>query len=154
MSYCVTKKYSNGYRCSCCTSEWSDTDWWDDLKDALEEVPTEPLSTWASELLEVEIKDGTTGDLVAWGHLTATTGFGKYSGYKASRWKGHRPDIGDFDVINGSDDLVKGRTWEEILEFLQREKHEQDLKKAQRDLEVAQKRLADLTPSEKGDCDS
>ena len=46
MAYVVERELGNGYRCGCCFRSWDDTDWYDDLADALELVPLEP---WTGE---------------------------------------------------------------------------------------------------------
>lgn len=140
--YVVTKDMTNGYRCSCCSSSWDDTDWYDTLEEALDELPVEPLSTGDIEMTEVEIKDGSTGEVVAWGKMHWSSGYGKYSGYKFTCWTGYRPDTGEFERITDKQGkVIEGKTWKQILAELGIEKAQKDFDEATKKVEEAQKAL-------------
>jgi len=144
MSYCVTKEHSNGYRCGCCVSYWTDTEWYDDLEEALEEVPTTHCGNSDYELTEVEVKDGVSGEVIAWGRVSWSQGYWQYSGYDYTRWRGHRPDTGDFEHITGKGD-VEGKTWDELMRGMAETKAKREMEAAQRKLEAAQKEMDKLT---------
>jgi len=143
VAYIVTKESSNGYRCSCCRHSWEDTDWYDTLEEALEALPVEMIATGDYELTEVEIKDGATGEVVAWGRMDWSTGYGKYSGYKYTRWSGYRPDTGEFDYIEDQGGkAVTDKTWNELMAEMKKEKAEKDLGEARRKMAAAQRDIA------------
>ena len=137
MAFHITKEFSNGYRCSCCVSYWTDEAWEDELEDALAHLYFS--ASCDIELTKLEIVDGSTGEKVAWAEQTWSTGYGKYSGVKYTRWKGYRSDTGDFDEIYDRDGkLVEDKSWSEALAGLQKEKAEKDMDEARRELERAQ----------------
>jgi len=139
MAYVVQQEFFNGYRCSCCQRHWNDTKIVDTLEEVLEYVPLENSGESDGEsildvvLESVEVKDGATGELIAWGRLSYPQ-FGRYSGYKATRWVGWRGDE-RFDSA-GSD-----KEWEaqlaEIRESVRREK----LREAEAELATAQAKV-------------
>ena len=143
MSYLVETTRGNGYRCSCCSHETTDSEWYDELEDALAELPT-VISTGDWEITEVEITDGSTQEIVAWGRATWSTGYERYSGYNYPRWHGNRPDTGEFDLVLDRDGREIDKTWAELLHELKEKKLQKDLEKAQSDLEEAQRRLESL----------
>lgn len=134
MAYIVQTTTNNGYRCGCCYRSWEDTKIVDTLEEALEYVPTE-LETDAlgGELEEVEVKDGATGELIAWGRLSYPRGR-KADLYKASRWSGYR---GDEKFDSHSDE-----EWKEITRKIEREKLESQIRSEETKLKAAQKNLA------------
>jgi hypothetical protein len=140
--YIVTRESTNGYRCSCCVSYFDDTDWYDELEDALFEVPTTNTGTADHELLEVEVKNGEDGEVVAWGKMRWSSGYGKYSGYRFTCWSGYRPDTGEFEHITDKQgNVVEGKTWKQVLAELAAEKAQKDYDDAKRKFEAAQQEL-------------
>lgn len=139
MAYVVQREFFNGYRCSCCQRHWSDTKIVGTLGEALEYVPLENTGESNSEdilevvLESVEVTDGVTGELVAWGRLSYPR-FGRYSGYKATRWVGYRGDE-RFDSA-GSDEQ-----WEAQLAEIRKEIAGQRLKEAEAELKTAQQKV-------------
>mgnify|MGYP005636764051 CR=1 FL=1 len=130
MSYLVTTVTGNGYSCSCCSKTYTSTAWFDDRDDAISEVPTsvrlnedEPDedadgncvfdNTSEYDLHEVEVKDGSTGDVIAWGRISSTVHDRNfYGGPQYSRWSGWGRD-GPFEVIwGGGRGRVTDVSWE------------------------------------------
>lgn len=151
MAYQITKTTSNGYRCGCCQRDWTDSEWVDTLEEALEKVPIalvdgEPHQFNGDlEVTRVEVVDGSTGEQVAWASTTWSVGYGRYSGYDYTRWAGFRPDSGSFEVVYSGRNLID-KTWDEVTDELKGKHHEAERKKAERDLEDAQKRLKHYSP--------
>lgn len=148
MAYHVTLEYSNGYRCSCCQRSWESSEWYDTLEEALKQVPTELVDgephpfNGDLEISKVEVKDGETGEDVAWANALWSRGFGRYSGYSYTRWSGWRDDLegGTFEVVySGRKKLDK--TWDEVTAELKEKQRQEELAKAQKDLADSQKRL-------------
>ncbi len=90
---------------------------------------------------KVEVKDGSTGEDIAWAYASWSTGYGRYSGYSYTHWHGWRDDVGGkFEAVySGRKKLDK--TWDEVTAELKEKQRQEELAKAQRDLEDAQKRL-------------
>ena len=149
MAFHIEMTHSNGYRCSCCQSDWDSSEWAESLEDALESVPIilvdgEPhCFNGDVEITKVTVKDGSTGEEVAWASATCP-GFRDYGGYSYTRWSGYRPDSGGFDVMYSGKTKID-KTWDEVYAELTEKRRERELKKAQRDLEDAQGRLASLS---------
>mgnify|MGYP001122453472 CR=1 FL=1 len=148
MAYQVTVHYSNGYRCSCCERSWESSEWYDELEEALEQVPVEMIDgeplpfNGDVEVTKVEVKDGTTGEDIAWASAWWSRGFGKYSAYNYTCWSGYRPDIEGFEVVYDRGGKKVDMTWKQLREHLAEEQRKKELEKAQRDLADAQKRVA------------
>jgi len=130
MSYILTKTTANGYRCSCCTDNWEDTEWYDTLEEALAEIPTTSIPCTADfETTAIEIKNGATGEVVAWAKMEWSTGFGKYSGSDFTRWHGETDPITSFEIIHNKQGVaITNKTWEQCLDELRREYGERKLK--------------------------
>jgi hypothetical protein len=143
MSYQVTKTRSNGYRCSCCRHDWEESEWYETLEEALAELPTS-IYVGDGETTEIEIIDGSTGEKVAWGTALWSTGYERYSGYNFTNWRGYRPDTGAFSVVYDRNGKEIDRTWEDVTAELREDQRRKELSQAQRDLEDAQKRIANL----------
>jgi hypothetical protein len=150
MAYQITKTFSNGYRCSCCARDWDYSEWADTLEEALEQVPIELVDgephsfNGDVEITEVTVKDGSTGEDIAWGRASWSQGYEKYSGYDYTLWSGYRPDSGSFSVVYKGREKVD-KTWKEVCDELAEKRRQKDLEKAQRDLADAQKRIASLS---------
>ena len=146
MAFLVNKVFHNTYRCGCCRHETeADPVWYDNLPDALAELPLEiPEESDFGGVYSVTVIDGTTGEKVAWGQLHWSTGFGKYSGYQYTCWAGFHPDKGAFEVIHSRDGVdITGKTWMNIMlgmkEAYQKKQvadAEKALAKAQQDLDA------------------
>lgn len=145
MAFSITKTTHNGYRCGCCREESTNPPTWvPTLEEALSHLPlTMPPESEDGGLYAVEIVDGTTGEKVAWGHLSWSSGYGKYSAYLFSRWSGYHPDTGAFEVLQSRDgqDLT-GKTWTEVLDGLRQEYRAQQQEEAQRAADAAIAKLA------------
>jgi hypothetical protein len=133
MAYVVQREFFNGYRCSCCQRYWDDTTIVKTLDEALEYVPLENDGESDSVLESVEVTDGATGDLIAWGRLSYPQ-FGRYSGYGATRWVGCRGGE-KFDSA-GSDE-----EWAAQLADIERGIRQQELDKAKAELAKAQEKV-------------
>jgi len=150
MAYIVQKKYFNGYRCSCCYNSWESTKIVDSLEEALSFVPLENDgdNEFDCVLEKVEIRDGNSGEIIAYGQLSWPQ-FGGYSGSKATRWYGNR---------NGTpfDSAESREEWEKTLKQIERQVTEQKIKereislqKTQDELSSLRNKLKDLSPEEK-----
>jgi hypothetical protein len=141
MSYVLTKTSTNGYRCSCCVSYDDYTEWYDTLEEALEDLPTDsiPSDSWG-ETTEIEIKDGSTSEVVAWGKMEWSSGYAKYSGSDFTRWHGVAKE--PFEIIHDkSGNEITDKTWDECIAEVKRKYGERKLREAQRDLEDTIKTL-------------
>jgi hypothetical protein len=101
MAYCVTKTTNpGGYQCGCCKCTYEAVEWYDTREEALSQVPL----TVTDGLEGIEVKDGATGDVIADVSARFPTGYGRGSGYEATRWYGFTS--GDGGVVQIDD--VKG----------------------------------------------
>ena len=148
MAYLIEVTYSNGYRCGCCSRDWEYEEEAETLEEALVFVPTElvdgaPLQfNGDMEVTEVEVKDKSSGEVIAWARASWSQGYGRGSGYSYTKWSGYRPDLeGGFEVIYDGGRKKIDRSWEEVLEEMKEKRRREAEAKAQRDLEDAQKRL-------------
>ena len=84
MSFCITKTYSNGYRCKCCRSDVdSDPIWIDSWEEALTHVPTEfPVQNEFGGYIDITVVDGTTGRTVASSEVSWPPAYQRGYGYK------------------------------------------------------------------------
>ena len=64
MSYAVTIRRNNGYRCSCCRRTYESTDWLDWKEEAFQLVNNPDIDS-ADEAEEVTVIDGETGEEIA-----------------------------------------------------------------------------------------
>ena len=151
MAYHIEITYTNGYRCSCCLSEWERSRWVDTLEEALEQVPTELRDgephpyNGDMETRRITITDGSNGEEIAWASLDYPIGYTKPTLYSFTRWSGYRPDIGSFEVVYDRNGCRIERTWDDIIQELDESRRARELKEAQRELEKAQKKIASLT---------
>jgi hypothetical protein len=150
MAFHVTVSYSNGYRCSCCSQTWDNTEWCDTLEEALTQIPTELVDgqphsfNGDAEILSIKVVDGATAEKVAWGSVHWSQGYGKYSGYKYTCWSGYRPDTGAFEAVYDGGRQRIGRSWHEVTEELRLGQRVKDLTAAERELAEAQKKVTAL----------
>lgn len=151
MAYHITKEFSNGYRCGCCSHSWDSEEWVDTLEEALLQVPTELVDgephafNGDFEIVKVEVKNGATGENEAWGSAHWSQGYGRGSGYDYTHWTGYRPDTGGFDVVYSGRTKVTDRTWDECIGELREKNRARELAKAERELADAQKRVEHYT---------
>jgi len=92
VAYVVKRVISNGYRCSCCYSDWEEDDEWvEDFDKAVSYIPIDefPPPIFDSDLVEIKIVDGATGEDVAVGNTTWPKDMGKYGGNNMTVWSGH-----------------------------------------------------------------
>lgn len=107
------------------------------LAEAIAEVNTEYEGDPDYEIEKVEVKDGSTGEVVASGHLFTTRGYDKYSGYEYSCWSGYTPE-GSFEHIrNKQGKTVTDKTWDECIAEVKEETHKRKMSAAQRKLKEA-----------------
>jgi hypothetical protein len=93
MAFHVKTTYFNGYRCSCCKSEWAREKWFQTFEDAVKELPTQypdysSLEDSFEHLLKVVIRDGTSGEVVGKGELYWDN-TSRSTRYKGRQWFGH-----------------------------------------------------------------
>lgn len=147
MAFSITRTLHNGYRCSCCRSEYEGAPTWvPTLEEALQELPlTMPEESDDGGLYAIEVTDGATGEKVAFGKMYWSTGYGRSSAYKFSCWSGYRPDSGAFEVLQSRDghDLT-GKTWQEVLDDLSQEHKAKQVADAQKEVEAARAKLERL----------
>ena len=139
MSYVITRTYNNGYRCGCCYQSWDrDPIWENDREVALAHVPT--TYEGDPDLERIEVRDGSSGEVIAWAQAEWPKGFGKSESYQATHWTGHRPDVGDFEFFQGP----PGMTWEQLLADLQEKDRAKRKAEAERKLKEATEELERL----------
>ena len=150
MAFHIKTTVSNGYRCSCCSRTWDNTDWADTLEEALEQVPIELVDgephpfNGDVEITEVSVIDGSTGDTVAWATARWSSGYEKYSGYNYTCWSGYRPDTGRFEAVYNRGGKKQDESWAEVTDRLREQRRLKDLQKAEKDLASAKSRIAAL----------
>lgn len=135
MSYSVKKTTNNGYRCSCCTHQWDDTEWYDDRVEALAQCPITHVGQPEYELVAVEVIDGSNGDTIAEGTLTWHGT--RSQKYQFERWYGHVDGIA-FDEVRGGN---QGETWAQLIVRVNTERAAQKVADAERVLAAAQRDL-------------
>jgi hypothetical protein len=86
MAYVVTRSASNGYRCVCCKHTTEDVEWLEDRESALAQVPRTHSSSSFYELLSVEVRDGSTGEVIAFAEL-------EYLGTRAESYRNEQPAL-------------------------------------------------------------
>lgn len=147
MSYSIDIRVSNGYRCSCCERSWDlDTLWVDSLEEALLYVPLDLADNdkipfnGDSEVVEVTVIDGATGEREAWGITLWSSGYWKYSGYEFACWRGWRPDAGSFQQVYSGRNKIEGKTWDQVKTEMTQRRAKLELEKAESDLKDAEER--------------
>ena len=151
MAYQITVETTNGYRCACCLSFWESSSWVETLEEALQQVPTELVDgephsfTGDTEIEEVTVIDGTSGEKVAWGKAWWSTGYGRYSGYDYTCWSGYRPDSGAFETVyKGQGRQQIDTSWADIQAGLKEKQRVKELAKAEAKLAEAQAKIKQL----------
>ena len=106
-----------------------------------------------------EIKDGSTGKVIAESKVTFAPKYQRGDGYQYTRWDlfideeacpGQGCSITQIIsgiASEGTELVFLERTWSELCDGLSEKRRQQDLNKAQKDLEDAQRRLAALQTS-------
>lgn len=130
MAYHVEKTFNNGYRC-CCHRTWESDEWLEDRAAALAEVPREHKHS-DGELEKIEVRDGTTGEVIAQGQLEWCGGRGYM--YNHYRWSGYIDDE-PFEDIHGA---KPGETWVMLASRVRKEIAEAKLKEAEAKLKAAE----------------
>ncbi len=136
MAYHIEKTFSNGYRCSCCQRTWETSDWIQDRQEALMQVPKTAYRSENGgdvELLEISVRDGESGDMVASGSLIWCGG--RSVRYHTQRWSGFIDD-NSFEELRGGQ---PGETWQQIVAREEKTVLEQKLKAAEEKAKVAEK---------------
>lgn len=166
MAFFVKITWGNGYRCSCCRRSRTSDHWVESLEEALSEVPTEmPIWTDFGGLEHVEVIDGSNQDTIAsasisypMGTRSAPYSYTRWSGYKDGEWfdtiiqgtntTGRIYDDRDErapEEIRATWPIVTDKTWKEIQDGAMEAYRQEQLRKAERELEEAQQKIKALT---------
>jgi hypothetical protein len=138
MAYSISVKRGNGYRCSCCSHISESQHWESDRAAALAEVPTTHEGGEYSELLSIEVTDGATGDVIAYGRLDFTGG--RSARYSCQRWVGDIDGV-PFEELKGN---LPGETWITMSDRLANERNTRALREAEAKAAAATAEVARL----------
>jgi len=86
-----------------------------------------------TELLSIEVIDGTDGAGIAAGYFNWPQGYGRSNQYTYSRWYGHIEGI-PFEHISGRVS-VEGKTWDELIGALDSKKKENEIQTLKKEIE-------------------
>jgi hypothetical protein len=143
MVYFVRTVKNNGYRC-CCHNSFENTVKIEDRAEAISVVPLVREGDQWGEIEEIDVTDGSTGQIIAEGKLEWVSGRGYY--YTHYHWYGQVDNV-PFDDLHGLKDNES--TWSDIIMRTDIEKAEKKIKQLELDIAAKTKELETLKSKQK-----